>query len=260
IVEDLDSVTDIFADLPSPSVDDKSLKIKVKEEDEDIFAEDANLEGITFTSKITDGDNLSDASDDSSSSPLTDSYLLSDPAQEPNKKILEELDQLKLQNAELIRELEMVKKKHRKENQASNQKISNLEKDLKKARKKEAEDTKALEDAVKMVEENLRKTTERAIKAEANVSKLKEELHVIKEGNVSLADYKNLQMQHFHQLNTIKEKSQNAARLMRAAADKTEPQIRELQSGITSLRFLADTFDDIGMVSELPKKSDTNDR
>uniref|UniRef100_A0A7M5WVL6 Uncharacterized protein n=2 Tax=Clytia hemisphaerica TaxID=252671 RepID=A0A7M5WVL6_9CNID len=48
IVEDLDSVTDIFADLPSPSVDDKSLKIKVKEEDEDIFAEDANLEGITF--------------------------------------------------------------------------------------------------------------------------------------------------------------------------------------------------------------------
>ena len=43
---------------------------------------------------------------------------------------------------------------------------------------------------------------------------------------MSSTDYKNLQMQHFHQLNTIKEKSQNAARLMRAAADKTEPHVR----------------------------------
>jgi len=41
-----------------------------------------------------------------------------------------------------------------------------------------------------------------------------------------MADYQTLQMQHFHLLNTIKGKAQNAARLMRVAADKTEPHIR----------------------------------
>ena len=97
IVEDLDNVTDIFADLPSPSVEDKQLSnLKLtnsNKEEEDIFADNASVDTIVTTSKDVD-DNLSDTSDDSGSSPLTDSYLLSDAPQASNKKLLEELDQV----------------------------------------------------------------------------------------------------------------------------------------------------------------------
>lgn len=41
-----------------------------------------------------------------------------------------------------------------------------------------------------------------------------------------MADYEQLQREHYLLLNTIREKSMNAAQLMRVAADKTEPHIR----------------------------------
>jgi hypothetical protein len=92
------------------------------------------------------------------------------------------------------------------------------------------------------------------------VAKLKEEIKHLKESGVTRERYECLQLEHTQVLNTVQEKSQHVAQLMRTAADKTEPHVKQLQSGIGSLRFFAQQFDDICKIAELPpRKSPTDD-
>lgn len=214
--------------------------------------EDTNDNSVTTNpvKERNDTDTDSDSFEARTPSPQMDSYVLPESSIDP---LQQKIDQLVVGKETLQSELKKIKEEFLEYRQTANRRISSLQKELEKVRKKEADETKALEDVVHIVEENLQATTTRAAKAEATVSRLKEELQFYKEGSVPKQQYEKLVTEHAYLLNTIQEKSKNAAYLMRTAAEKTEPHVRQLQAGIASLRFLAEQFEDLGTIAELPK-------
>lgn len=119
------------------------------------------------------------------------------------------------------------------------------------AKKKEFEETATLENVVHMVEENLKLSTLRAVKAEATVAKLKDDIKFLKEDMVPRAKYDQLVEEYEYTLESIRRKSRDTAKLMRVASDKTEPIVKELLAGVSSLRFFAEQFESIDKIAEV---------
>lgn len=172
---------------------------------------------------------------------------------------LVKIENLCKENTSLRNELSKVRDEFLEYRRTANKRVTCLQKELEKVRKKEAEETRDLDNVVRMVEENLQKTTARAVSAETTVSKLKEELKLLKHECVSKQNYDKLVLEHIHLLNTVQDKSRNVAQLMRTAAEKTEPHVKQLQSGVASLRFFAEQFDDICKIAEIPMENNSRD-
>ncbi|XP_065675036.1 endosome-associated-trafficking regulator 1-like [Hydra vulgaris] len=175
--------------------------------------------------------------------PDTDNYLM-----KQNKNLVTE-------NIALKEDLLQTKKDFLEYKQIANKRIGALQRELDKVRNKEADETRALEDVVHIIEENLQSTTIRAVRAETTVACLRDEVNRLTEElnakKFSLDDYDRLQKEHNELILTVKDRSQHVARLLRTAASKTEPHVRQLQSGIVSLNFLANQLDDIGKISDI---------
>jgi len=163
------------------------------------------------------------------------------------------IEKLSKENVSLRNELSKLRDEFLEYRRTANKRVGSMQKELEKVRRKEAEETRNLDNVVQMVEDNLQKTTSRASSAEATVLKLREEIKVLKHENLL---HHEKQLEQSEQLHTVEEKSRNVAQLMRTAAHKTEPHVKQLQSGMASLRFFAQQFDDICKVAEVNTTQD----
>lgn len=189
---------------------------------------------------------------------LLDHSYDSDSNSEESEQLMK-IEKLSKENMSLRNDLAKVRDEFLEYRRTANKRVTGLQKELEKVRKKEAEETRDLDNVVQMVEENLQKTTTRATNAEATVAKLKEEVRSLRESGVSREQYDALVLEHNQLLSTVQEKSRNVAQLMRTAAEKTEPHVKQLQSGMASLRFFAQQFDDICKVTELTERKTSRD-
>jgi len=240
--------TDFQNGSASPKSSHKHKKLLIVEDDADSFIN--HNESSSNYHESDSNESESDKDDSNNSSPQSESYLLS--TSYTDGVIVKQVENLSSENESLRNELQKTKEEFLQYRLNANKRITNLQKELEKTRLKEADETRALENVVRMVENNLQSTTTRALKAEATVTRLKEEIKFLKEANVPSSQYERLLEEHNCLIETINDRSKSAASLMRSAAEKTQPHIRQLQSGIASLLFLADQFDDISKVTEIP--------
>eukprot|EP00794_Sanderia_malayensis_P018836 gene18836-20732_t len=206
-------------------------------------------------SSESDDDNADDGSSDSSniSSPLGAAYIL--PAHEDmteiNNNLQLQIKELEERNDLLMKKLIRVENEAVVEREKNKNRIERLIKEVEATKKKELDETAALESVVHMVEENLRVTTQRALKAEATVSKLKDEMKFLKEDSIPRSKYVQLLEEYEYNMDSIRQKSRDTAKIMRVASSKTEPLIKELLSGVSSLQFFAEQFESIDKIAEI---------
>ncbi|KAJ7381486.1 Serologically defined colon cancer antigen 3 [Desmophyllum pertusum] len=79
---------------------------------------------------------------------------------------------------------------------------------------------------VQMVEKNLELTTQRALRAEATVAKLKEEVNILKTESVPIATYNQLLDANHCTMTAVRDKSRAAADQMNATAKNAEQAVR----------------------------------
>ncbi|XP_065064276.1 endosome-associated-trafficking regulator 1-like isoform X2 [Rhopilema esculentum] len=171
-------------------------------------------------------------------------------------EILELNSKLENENKSLKEKVMLLEKEVNSERETSKKRINNLVEELKAVKKRELEETATLENVVQMVEENLRQTTQRALKAEATVSKMKEEVKFLKEETISKTKHHQIIEEYEFTLKSIREKAKDSSKLMRVAADKTEPILKELLTGISSLRLFAEQFESIDKIAEIDPTRD----
>ncbi|XP_015778380.1 PREDICTED: serologically defined colon cancer antigen 3 homolog isoform X2 [Acropora digitifera] len=136
--------------------------------------------------------------------------------------VVEELNQLKEENEKLRRELKASKEAR----EQDKNRITSLQKKLAKIEKREADETAALENMVQMVEKNLELTTQRALRAETTVSKLKEEVSILKTESIPIATYNQLLDANESTMIAVRDKSRAASDQMNAAAKNAGQAIR----------------------------------
>ncbi|XP_032235971.1 endosome-associated-trafficking regulator 1 isoform X1 [Nematostella vectensis] len=163
--------------------------------------------------------------------------------------LIEELNQLREDNERLKKEVEEITTSRDYEKK----KVTVLQNKLKMIEKREADETAALENMVQMVEKNLELTTQRALRAETTVTKLKEEIKQVKADTVPMATYQQLLNTHHSTLNAVKEKSLSAADEMATTARRAEQALRDLYSGVETLKFVSSQLNYIDRITEVPK-------
>lgn len=166
--------------------------------------------------------------------------------------VIEELNQLKEENEKLRRDLKACNQAREEERK----RIVTLQKKLIKIEKREADETAALENMVQMVEKNLELTTQRARKAEATVTQLKEEVKILKTESVPIATYNQLLDANQCTMAAVRDKSRAAADQMNAAAKKAELAISQLLSGVDTLKFISQQLDSIDRITDVHVPSD----
>lgn len=160
-----------------------------------------------------------------------------------------ELEQLRNANEHLRNELRRVEQ---------NKKIQVLElkAQLEALKEKEAEETSALEAMVQKVEANLQLTTERAVKAEETVKRLKEEVkslhmqvsHLMEENEMLKSGETDAGLSNTRQTTRL------ASKQLAAAANSAESQLKQLMAGVDSLRLLSNMLANADKISEPPQK------
>jgi chromosome segregation ATPase len=158
----------------------------------------------------------------------------------------QQCSQLTAENKQLKSELENFKEKYRKEKL----KNSKLGEQLQALRKKEAEETKALEDMVAKVEENLVASTKRAMSSEATVSRLKQEMQSL-QTQLSQADAQSVHRHYEELLSGVRDKATFASRQLSMASMAADQSIRELLSGVDTLKNVAEVLQFIDRISEV---------
>ncbi|XP_020900076.1 endosome-associated-trafficking regulator 1 isoform X2 [Exaiptasia diaphana] len=161
--------------------------------------------------------------------------------------LIEELNQLREDNKKLKKEVEDVTLSRDNERK----KVFTLQKKLAMIEKREAEETAALENMVQMVEKNLELTTKRALKAEAQVIKMKEEIKGAKTETVPMETYQELLDTHHSTLTSIKAKSRAASDEMILAARRAEQALRDLYSGVDTLKIVSSELHYIDRITDI---------
>ncbi|XP_029181734.1 endosome-associated-trafficking regulator 1-like [Acropora millepora] len=166
--------------------------------------------------------------------------------------VVEELNQLKEENEKLRRELKASKEAR----EQDKNRITSLQKKLAKIEKREADETAALENMVQMVEKNLELTTQRALRAEATVSKLKEEVNILKTESVPIATYNQLLDANESTMIAVRDKSRAASDQMNAAAKNAGQAISQLLAGVDTLKFISHQLQSIDRITNVHVHSD----
>jgi predicted nucleic acid-binding Zn-ribbon protein len=121
---------------------------------------------------------------------------------------------------------------------------------LKAFKDKEKKETKALEDLVQKVEENLTLANQRAVQAEATISKLKQEIQSLKT-KLAQANPQAIHKSYEDLMVGVKGKANEASQQLKAAAYKADLQIKELCQGVETLKFVSDLLDSIDGIYEV---------
>ncbi|XP_067124380.1 endosome-associated-trafficking regulator 1-like [Centruroides vittatus] len=158
----------------------------------------------------------------------------------------DEIYKLREENAFLHEQLE----KARRTSDIQASKIVELQQKMITLREAEAQETAALEKMVQQVELNLKVTTERAVLAEGQAAKLKQELKSLQ------ALFKNVMKENdklscsTSDMECITEKANSLASQIKVAADNAEQPLRNLLEGVEHLRLLSRLVSSIGKVEE----------
>ncbi|OPJ67667.1 serologically defined colon cancer antigen 3 [Patagioenas fasciata monilis] len=157
-------------------------------------------------------------------------------------------EQLKEENASLrskINKLQILS-----ETQAD--KMRKLEKKLEENKIKEEKEARDLEAMVQHVEQNLQLMTKRAVKAENNATKLKQENALLQ---VQLKNYKTeneaLRSGQSASLAVVKQNAELALQNLLTVITNSRSSIRQLVSGAESLQLVADLLKSIDRISEV---------
>jgi transcriptional regulator NrdR family protein len=250
LFDDTDSDSDIFTstcgDLTLPPPANVSQTV-VTSDPLDVFdTSDSNMRGEAERVSVL---RLSDSSDDSVVMTDRQGSVLPGVIQSSEPESLhlrQQCSQLTAENKQLKSELENFKEKYRKEKL----KNSKLGEQLQALRKKEAEETKALEDMVAKVEENLVASTKRAMSSEATVSRLKQEMQSL-QTQLSQADAQSVHRHYEELLSGVRDKATFASRQLSMASMAADQSIRELLSGVDTLKNVAEVLQFIDRISEV---------
>ncbi|XP_072209151.1 endosome-associated-trafficking regulator 1 [Excalfactoria chinensis] len=130
--------------------------------------------------------------------------------------------------------------------------MKKLERKLEENKIKEEKEAQDLEAMVQHVEQNLQLMTKRAVKAENNATKLKQENALLQ---VQLKNYKQeneaLRSGQSANLAVVRQNADTALQTLMAVISSSRSSIRQLVSGAESLQLVADLLKSIDRVSEL---------
>jgi len=189
--------------------------------------------------------------DSDGSSSLESSYVLQPSLNSNSSEKTSRVLELEEENKMLQQNIKQLEKDLVNQQESSRKWIDKLEDELRTTRKREQEETATLENVVQMVEENLRKTTQRALEAEANVSKLKDEIKFLREETITRSQHEKIVDDYEFRLDSIREKSRDVAKFMHTAANKSEPLLKQLLSGVASLHVYAEQFENIDKIADV---------
>ncbi|XP_067652351.1 endosome-associated-trafficking regulator 1-like [Haliotis asinina] len=154
---------------------------------------------------------------------------------------------LREENQKLKKTVEDTKKLAMKESE----RVSELLKQMERQQKKEAEETAVMERAVHQVEANLVTTTQRAVKAENTVAKLRQEVKTL-QNKVSALQTDRDSSSTDDGLSAILERTKYASDQLATAADTGERTIRQLMTGVDKLRLLSQVLASIDKITDVP--------
>ncbi|KAG1690981.1 Serologically defined colon cancer antigen 3 [Nymphon striatum] len=133
-------------------------------------------------------------------------------------------------------------------------KIFKLEKKVEVLQSKEADETASLENMVHQVEKNLQLTTQRAVNAENNVLKLKQEIKTF-QTKVKFLTTENELLKVGAQATVtpeeVRSKTSNLSTMLNCAAGEAETSLKQLLRGVDHLRFLATVAQNIDKVTDV---------
>ncbi|XP_033114076.1 uncharacterized protein LOC117114512 isoform X2 [Anneissia japonica] len=166
-----------------------------------------------------------------------------------NGGVSSEMQRLKHENTKLKKELQDSKRHSEKDNK----KMREMESEIRRLKQREAEDAKALETMVQHVEDNLRRTTDRAVAAESHVSKLKQEIkHLKSHIHHMQSEPKSAPPEEVSNgdLGAIRVKAQATSLKLASLSRDAEHQLKQLLSGVETLKVVAETLACIDKVVE----------
>ncbi|XP_071082639.1 endosome-associated-trafficking regulator 1-like [Haliotis cracherodii] len=133
------------------------------------------------------------------------------------------------------------------------ERVSELLKQMERQQKKEAEETAVMERAVQQVEANLVTTTQRAVKAENTVAKLRQEVKTL-QNKISALQRDRDSSSTEDGLSAIRERTKYASDQLAAAADTGEQTIKQLLTGVDKLRLLSQVLASIDKITDAPEE------
>nr|XP_020650574.1 serologically defined colon cancer antigen 3 isoform X2 [Pogona vitticeps] len=142
------------------------------------------------------------------------------------------------------------------EAQTERARIKELERTLEESKRKEEKEARDLEAMVQQVEENLQLMTKRAVKAESNAVRLKQENALLQ---VQVENYRRegeaLKRGHVANLAVVKQNTDVALQNLLAVITKSKVSIKQLISGAEELQLVVDLLKSLDKISELPQDS-----
>ncbi|XP_046585148.1 endosome-associated-trafficking regulator 1-like isoform X2 [Haliotis rubra] len=131
------------------------------------------------------------------------------------------------------------------------ERVSELLKQMERQQKKEAEETAVMERAVQQVEANLVTTTQRAVKAENTVAKLRQEVKTL-QNKISALQTDRDSSNAEDGLSAILERTKYSSDQLASAADTGEQAIKQLMTGVDKLRLLSQVLASIDKITDVP--------
>ncbi|XP_078607654.1 uncharacterized protein LOC144879765 isoform X1 [Branchiostoma floridae x Branchiostoma japonicum] len=142
----------------------------------------------------------------------------------------------------------------RRQVQSQTERISELQQQMSAQSKAEAEETAALERMVQQVETNLEVATKRAVTAEETIVKQKKEIKSL-QARVSLLSQENSSLRAGDSpLTGVREKAKSASEQLSTAAKNADQSIRQLLTGVETLKLVSDLLADIDKITEVKEE------
>ncbi|XP_066289647.1 endosome-associated-trafficking regulator 1-like [Branchiostoma lanceolatum] len=142
----------------------------------------------------------------------------------------------------------------RRQVQSQTERISELQQQMSAQSKAEAEETAALERMVQQVETNLEVATKRAVTAEETIAKQKKEIKSL-QARVSLLTQENSSLRAGDSpLTGVREKAKSASEQLSTAAKNADQSIRQLLTGVETLKLVSDLLADIDKITEVKEE------
>ncbi|KAI5088231.1 serologically defined colon cancer antigen 3-like, partial [Silurus meridionalis] len=157
---------------------------------------------------------------------------------------------LRDENAQLRKHIrELIKKSG-----ADSTKIRQLTDELHNRNLQEEKEAKALESMVQSVEENLQLMTKRAVKAESNLSKLKQDVQQLQSQlEAYRCENERLRAGETAALCSMRQNAQVASKYLLKAAQDAETSIKQLLAGRETLCLVSEMLSSVDKITEIPK-------
>ncbi|XP_074645752.1 uncharacterized protein LOC141902021 [Tubulanus polymorphus] len=170
----------------------------------------------------------------------------------PNNNLALEVKRLQEENEHLRREMEDNQRLAQKESQ----RVAELLRDREKSQTKEAEETAAMATMIQQVEANLITSTQRAVKAENTVTKLKQEMKSL-QNELTCLNAENEILRAGHPASAdVHDQTKYVSQQLLAAANTAEQTLKQLIGGVDNLKLMSDILSSLGKISSASSPED----